>query len=260
MNRLQTKPIAVDLVDPLGEFFRRERPLLPGAVGKAECDVVAEPVVFEQQLEPRRMRRAIDEIGAAVAQHLIGPFGEDGVVPHVGHEMGQIVVVNQFGVPEDARFLAEKALDQFAVLLDLGTEFLSRIEKCQRVVIGFGKKLDAAGGVEFLKGLDDLRRILRELFDGDSGQRVAHAEAALVGLDRIEHDAVGRQVAALSDFSADFGVFQVVEVMPIGIEDAVAAKPQRLMNLKIKANGGHTRPRSRRTGGIVRAAGRESTP
>jgi hypothetical protein len=43
--------VAVDLVDPAGEFLGRQRPLLPGAVAEAEGDVVAEAVVLQQQLQ-----------------------------------------------------------------------------------------------------------------------------------------------------------------------------------------------------------------
>ena len=61
MNRLQSNAVAVDLVDPLREFFGRQRPLLPVAIGESKGDVVAQAVVLQQQLELRRMRRAIDD-------------------------------------------------------------------------------------------------------------------------------------------------------------------------------------------------------
>ena len=74
-EQVADEAVAVDLVDPVGEFFGRQRPLLPGPVGESEGDVVAEPVILQQQLQLRRMRRAVDEIRAAIAQDMVGPLG-----------------------------------------------------------------------------------------------------------------------------------------------------------------------------------------
>ena len=73
-EQVAEEAVAVDLVDPAGELLGRQRPLLPGAVAEAERDVVAQPVVLQQQLELRRVRRAVDVVGAAVAEDVVGAF------------------------------------------------------------------------------------------------------------------------------------------------------------------------------------------
>src|SRR5207253_87616 len=47
------------------------------------------------------------------------------------------------------------------------------------------------------------------------------------------------QVALVRHLANDVGILVIVEVMPIGVENAVAAQPIRLVNLKIKTNRSH---------------------
>lgn len=42
---------AIDLTDPLREFFGSEWPLLPGAIPKPQDDILAKPMILEQKLE-----------------------------------------------------------------------------------------------------------------------------------------------------------------------------------------------------------------
>ncbi len=235
-EQVADEPVAVDLADPAGEFFGGQRPLFPGAVGKPEGDVVAEPVIFEQQLELGRMRRAINEIWAAISQNLVHPLGEDGVVSHVAHEMGQIVVVDQLGIAKNPRLLAEQVLDVLPVLFDLGPEFLARIKERQGVVICFVEKFHASGLVQVVEGFHCFRDILLDLLQGRAGDRIGDAEPPLMNADRFQQRPIGRDIAFVGDLPADFGVFVIVEIVPVGVENAVTPKPKRLMNLKIKAD------------------------
>jgi hypothetical protein len=43
----------------------------------------------------------------------------------------------------------------------------------------------------------------------------------------------------MGDFAADFGVFEVVEVIAVGVKDAVAAKAEGLVDLEVEADGWH---------------------
>lgn len=43
----------IDAIDPLGERVGVERPMGPAAIGEAEGDVIAEAIVFQQQLDGR---------------------------------------------------------------------------------------------------------------------------------------------------------------------------------------------------------------
>src|SRR5436853_168563 len=85
------------------------------------------------------LSRPVQKVGAAIAEDVVCAFGEDGVVAHVADEMGQVVVVDQFGVAEDAGFLAEHFFDQLVMQLDLLAEFLARVEEGERVIVSFRK-------------------------------------------------------------------------------------------------------------------------
>jgi hypothetical protein len=58
--------------------------------------------------------------------------------------------------------------------------------------------------------------------------------------------------------AADLGVFEVVEIIPIRIEYAVAAEPERLMDLEIKTDRSHI-DASGFEAGSIRTYGNEST-
>ena len=153
----------------MGEFFRRQWPLLPGAVAEAKRDVIAEPIVFQQQFQPRRVRRAIHRIRIAIAQDVIRPFSDDTVVTHVADEMGQVVVVDQFRIPENPRLLAKQFLYFAPMLLDLCPELLAGIEERQRVVIRFIQKFHATGAGKLLKRFDHFRDVHLALLEDRPG-------------------------------------------------------------------------------------------
>jgi hypothetical protein len=92
-----------------------------------------------------------------------------------------------------------------------------------------------------MKSIHHLRHVLLKLLEGNAGDRVGDAEATLVHFDRVEQRAVGRQIAFMGHFPADFGVFEIVKVGAIGIEDAVATETEGLVDLEIKTDGWHFR-------------------
>ena len=58
-------------------------------------------------------------------------------------------------------------------------------------------------------------------------------------MDQVKDALVGGKVAFGGHFAADIRVSMVVEVVGVQIEDGVAAQPERLMHLKIKADRRH---------------------
>jgi hypothetical protein len=58
-------------------------------------------------------------------------------------------------------------------------------------------------------------------------------------VDQSLHQSTGGQVALVRDFAADFRVLQIIEVVRIGIKNAVTTQPIRLMDLKLKPNADH---------------------
>ncbi len=57
--------------------------------------------------------RGVDDVGRTPGQHLVGPFGQHAAVALVDvDEFRQPVAVDQLGVAEDDRLLAEQLVDQ----------------------------------------------------------------------------------------------------------------------------------------------------
>jgi hypothetical protein len=124
--------------------------------------------------------------------------------------------------------------------LHLRSKFFARIQEGERVVVRLIEELDAAGFVQLHESVEDFRRILLELLDRTSAKGEGDAKPAFVHLDGIQQHPVGRQVTSLGYFPKQFGILKFIEVMTIGIEHAVPPKTERLMDLKIKADGRHT--------------------
>ena len=108
-------------------------------------------------------------------------------------------------------------------------------------MIGLGEKLDAAGSREFAEEIEHFGRERLELLERGAADRVRDAELAVVSSDEIEDEAGGGQVALGRHLAADLGVLAVVEIERIGIEDAVAAQPEGLVELEVENNARHRR-------------------
>lgn len=100
-------------------LVRRERKFGPLVVREPEGDVVREAVILEQKLEAIAPRRAVDEVRAAPAEHVIRTLGKHGLVAHRFHGARQIVVVDQFRIAEDTGRYAEERFDPLVVQGDL---------------------------------------------------------------------------------------------------------------------------------------------
>ena len=96
---------------------------------------------------------------------------------------GQFVVVDQFGIAEDPRRLAEQPLNGLDVHVDLLDEFGPGIEKTETVIIGLGQKLDAAGLGQGIEGAHHLGAVFLKLFEKNPRQAEGHAKTALVAAD-----------------------------------------------------------------------------
>ena len=90
--------------------------------------------------------------------------------------------------------------------------------------------------------LHRLRDILLDLLEGHAGDRIGDAESSLMNADRVQQRSIGRDIAFVGYLPADFRILVIIEIVPVGVENAVTPKPKRLMNLKIKADRSHTVP------------------
>src|SRR5260370_795789 len=102
------------------------------------------------------------------------------------------------------------------------------------------QKLHASRLVELMERVDHLRSMLLQLLQRRAAHAVAHPEAPLVLTDHIEHRPICRQVALGRYLPQDLAVLVFVEVMPIGIEDAVTPQAEWLMDLEIKTDRSHS--------------------
>jgi hypothetical protein len=106
-------------------------------IGESKRDIVAEAVVLQQKLGLGTQRRPIDEIRVAESQDVVGTFGQNRVKESRPLDRaGQFVVVDQLGIAEHPRPLAEQPLDGVDVQADLLDEFGPGIEETETVIIG----------------------------------------------------------------------------------------------------------------------------
>ena len=267
-------PVAVDVVDPSGELFSGEWPFFPGFVGESEGDVVGEFVVFEEEAEGGRGRGsktpsvgladtspvrtgeegwiegggwgAIDIRRGAVAQVRVGAFADGAEEPWVAvfvfdfrEGAGQGVGVDEFGISEDSWGLAEVLLDEVGVHVELVAELVLGIEETQRVVVGLGDELDAAGVCELLEEVEDIGGELFPLLDDGACDGVGDAEVALVAFDELEHELGRRAVALVGDLLGDLAVGFFVEVEGVGVKDGVGLQAVWLVDLEVEDDRGH---------------------
>ena len=234
-------PGGVGGVRPLGKLVRRERKFGPLVVREPEGDVVREAVILEQKLEAIAPRRAVDEVRAAPAEHMIRTLGKHGLVAHRFHGPCQIVVVDKFRIAEDTGRYAEERFDPLVVQGDLFPELLRGIQKRQRMVVRLGKQFHASGGHQFPEALDDFRRVGLELIERRSGNGETDLEPAVVFADQLEQKRVHGQVAFTGHLQHDAAVRVLVLVKGVhaDVEKGVVPQPVRLVDLKIETKCRH---------------------
>src|SRR4051812_38852239 len=99
--------------------------------------------------------------------------------------MGNVVIINQLCIPKNLRTLAKQTFDFLLMKQNLLREFLSRIEKTKRVVIGFREELDTAGLIKLMEGVHDFGRVLLELVHDHAGKGISHPEFPAMLPDKI---------------------------------------------------------------------------
>ena len=152
--------VAIDSADPIAVFARHQRPFIPAPVGKPKRYIVAQRVIFQQQLNPLVSRRIINEIRTSAAKYPVCSLGYNTVKnAHRLYRIGKVVAVNKFGIPENSRRIAEHFLYRVAVFLNLLPEFIARIQKTQTVIIRFSEKFHTARLRKSVKRAYYFRRI-----------------------------------------------------------------------------------------------------
>src|SRR5690606_36282402 len=159
------------------------------------------------------------------------------VAAEAANVTGEVDVVDEFGVAEDARRLAEQILDHLRVQVDLLAKLIAAVDAREAVVVRFAEELDAAASRQLLQQFDDARALLAQLLDEAAGDRVGDAELLAVALDEFEDEFGRGQVALGGDLVEDLRVAFGVEVVAAGVEHAVPPQPQRLMHLEVKTDG-----------------------
>ena len=187
---------------------------------------------------------------------MVGAFRQDGLVAHFLHGTGQGVVVDELGIAERGGPHTEQLFDAVIVQADLLPELVRRVEEGQRVVVGLGKQLHAAGGHQLPVALDDFRGVGLELVQGRAGDGETHLELPLMAPDELEQQGVHGQIAFARHLEEDAAVGVLVLVPGIGadIEEGVVAQAVRLMYLKIETDGGHAISSPQQAGRRWRAA------
>ena len=221
-----------DLVDIV---VGKERILLPVGVAKAEGNVVGERVVSQEQLEVGVERAMVEIVRALPSQHVLRTLREQSFESHVGHDLSDLVLVDEARVAEDLRFLSEILLDLLRLQLHLVAEDLLVLERGETVRVGLGQKLHAARLVELLQFVEHLWRMELQLLHTHARERERHLEVVAMLLDHLPDRVERGHVASVHDIGYASLVLVVVVVVVVGsdVEEAVALEVYDLMYLEI---------------------------
>jgi hypothetical protein len=109
------------------------------------------------------------------------------------------------------------------------------------MVVCFAEELYASRIGQFPETGQHVRAVLFELLQQHTGQREGDPESAVVAADRIQQDAVGRQVAFRGHPVEQEAVRRLVfiDVNAIDVKEAVTTQPAGLMELKIQTDDWH---------------------
>jgi len=127
---------------------------------------------------------------------VVGPLGRDAGEPESLDEVGQVVVINQFGVAEHLGAHAEHVGHPGGMGRHLVAELLAAVQERQAVVGGLGQQFHLAGVHERAERIDDLRRPPLELLQRHPRDGVRDGEVLAVPAHEIQHQPVRRQVTA----------------------------------------------------------------
>ena len=223
-------------LEPVDILLGRKRPVLPTLVGEAECDIVAELVVPEEELELGLDVIGIDIVGAPPSHDVTGALGEHGLVAEVIDGIADGVGIDKLGVAEGDGLHTEILLDGSLVLLHLVLELGVGCERSKRVVIGLAEELDASRSREAAEAVDHLRSVAVELLKRGTGDGERHLERSLALLDSLEEEFIHREVALLGYPLEDGPVGEVVIVMRVlaDIEEPVQSESCRLVYLEVQ--------------------------
>ena len=156
--------------NPAHIFVGGEGVFVPGSVGETAGDIVGELVVLQQEFELRSGGCAVDIVGRLPSEDVLCTFGDAPLEAHSQNLRGNFIGVNQLGVAEYLRCLAEEFLDFVGMELHLHAEFFRVGQRSQGVVVGFGQEFHLAGGGEFLQKVKEFGYILLDLLQGHAGE------------------------------------------------------------------------------------------
>ena len=154
--------------DPLGVGLGGERVAFPVGIGEAEGDIIREDIVPQNGLHRFDIRRLVKVVGRTSIEDMFDTFGELGFEAEFFDEGGELIEIDELGVSKDGGRFVEKPFEGFHLFFDLAGEFLSGGAVAKRVVIGLAEEFDIPGGDKILKGGENIRAVVFELFQDHS--------------------------------------------------------------------------------------------
>ena len=94
-------------IDPTHILIGGKGVFAPFVIGKTESYVIAHFIIFEQQFQFRYGGGTIEIIGTFPTENMLGSFGNTAFKAHIGNHAGNLVGINQLGIPENLRPLSE---------------------------------------------------------------------------------------------------------------------------------------------------------
>ena len=133
------------------------------------------------------------------AQYMFRPFCQHPLEAHPGSQQTDFITVDQRGVAQYLRSLAEVFLDFLCLTFYFRLETLLFGKRSKTVGIGFGKELHTAGTVQFLQFLQHLGSVYLQLLDTHARERERHFESLSALMDHLQQGLQSRHIALVGN-------------------------------------------------------------
>ena len=183
----------------------------------------------------------VQEVGRLPTKHMPRALREHLRKPHGRHAAPYKVAIDKLRIAERGGNLPKQALHALAVLPHLPFERIALPERHQRMRVGLSQHLYLARPRKLLEGAQHLGRVHLELVERNARNGKGKFHPAPVARYQLEEKRIHRQVALFGHLAHDRCIRLRIEVIVLraNIKKSVAAKPKRLVYLKVKANCTH---------------------
>jgi len=169
---------------------------------------------------------------------MLGALCQHKIKTHLCNHFAYSIRIDQLGISESSRGLAEMLFNLFLLYLNLLYKFFFAFQGSECVRMRLSNEFYISGSGKRFKAIKHIRSILFKLVDCSSRYREANLKGRPKLIYQIEQYLVHGDVAFISHPPHDKTVLLLIIILMIGtnIEKTVGFQPIGLMYLEIKTN------------------------